>query len=344
MSVLTDLVKAFSGRSVLVFGDVMLDEYLWGVVTRISPEAPVPVVEAVRRSYAAGGAANVAVNVAALDGRAYLCGVVGRDVQRNHLLSELATHNIDAEGLLVDESRPTTTKTRIIANSQQVVRVDAERRETLPAELETALLERAEKVMVEADVCLLSDYGKGVVSRGAAERFIALARRAGRPVLVDPKGTDYSKYRGATLVTPNVQEVERAVNRQAGDERELHEIARELLKVLEEGSLLVTRGAQGMSLFQGGHDVFSVPAMARQVFDVTGAGDTAISALALALASGGTLEQSARIANYAAGLVVGKVGTAYLTRDELAAAVGSDPSMSPPLEKDNVREQMAAGY
>jgi rfaE bifunctional protein kinase chain/domain len=319
---LADLVAALSGRRVLIVGDVMLDEYIWGEVQRISPEAPVPVVEVHRRTCAPGGAANVAANVASLGGQPLLGGVVGRDPQAAQLRDEMAQRGIDAAGLIVDEDRQTTTKTRIVAHSQQVVRVDAEQRAPLRPELEDALLSWIERVLHIADACVLSDYAKGAVSPRLAEDFIRLAREAGKPVIVDPKGTDYAKYRGATVVTPNVREAERALNREINSHADLAEVGRHLLGVLEGSVLLITRGAEGMSLFMDQVNPLHIPAVARNVFDVTGAGDTVIGALALALAAGASLDQAAQLANHAAGIVVGKVGTATVTVEELIAECG----------------------
>ena len=316
---LADLVAALAGRCVLIVGDVMLDEYIWGEVQRISPEAPVPVVVVRRRTCAPGGAANVAANVASLGGRALLGGVVGQDPQAAQLREALAERGVDPAGLIVDGDRPTTTKTRVVAHSQQVVRVDSERRTSLRAELEDALLSWVEEALDIADACVLSDYAKGVVSPQLAAGFIRLARGAGKPVIVDPKGTNYARYRGATVVTPNVREAEQALNREINGRADLLEVGRHLLGVLQGGALLITRGSQGMSLFVNGADVTHIPAVARNVFDVTGAGDTVIGTLALALAAGIGLEQAARLANLAAGIVVGKVGTATVTVEELMA-------------------------
>lgn len=315
------ILANFPGKCVLIVGDVMLDEYIWGEVRRISPEAPVPVVEAHRRTYAPGGAANTAGNVVSLGGRALLAGVVGRDQQAEKLFEALMQTSVDTDGLIVDDERPTTTKTRIVAHNQQVVRVDSEQRAPLRIELEDALLRWVEERLADADACVLSDYDKGVVSPRLAKHFIHLAREAGKPVIVDPKGTDYAKYRGATVVTPNVHEAERALNHQINSDSDLLEVAQRLLDILESSALLITRGSQGMSLFLNGAEVTHIPAVARNVFDVTGAGDTVVSALAMALAAGATLEQAARLANLAASIVVGKVGTATVTRDELLEVI-----------------------
>lgn len=318
---LRNLMAGFPGRRVLILGDVMLDEYIWGDVKRISPEAPVPVVNIQRRTHVPGGAGNTAANVASLDGVALLASVVGRDYQAEELISALNSCGVEADGLVKDPNRLTTTKTRIVAHNQQVVRVDCERTSALSASLEDTLLQWIERQLKEVSACVLSDYAKGVVSVRMAERYIRLARGAGKPVVVDPKGTDYSKYRGATLVKPNLHEAERASKLEITGETSLLEVGQRLSTILEGSALLITRGAEGMTLFRSGSPPVHIPTVARNVYDVTGAGDTVISTLALSLAAGGTLEQAAQLANMAAGIAVGKVGTAMVKREELLAEV-----------------------
>lgn len=318
---LTDLVAAMRGHSVLILGDVMLDEYVWGEVRRISPEAPVPVVEARRRTYTPGGAANVAANVAMLGGRVYLGSVIGRDASGECLRQLLIEHGVEVSGLIESAERPTTTKTRILAHNQQIARVDTEERCAVNGESEDALANWLAAQIANAEVCIVSDYGKGVVSARLTQVLIQTARQANKPVVVDPKGTDYSKYRGATLVTPNVFEAERAANLEISQDGNLTQIVGRLRSTLDDSALLITRGAEGMSLFMSGGAPIHVPAIARQVFDVTGAGDTVIGTLALALAAGAPMETAVRLANIAAGIVVGKVGTAAVTPEELVCAV-----------------------
>ena len=317
------LAAAFRGQRVLVLGDIMLDEYIWGEVRRISPEAPVPVVEMSRRTYVPGGESNTAANVAALGGQPYLLGVVGEDYHANCLREALTRSGIDHLGLCVDETRLTTTKTRIVAHSQQVVRLDCEQRTSLSARLEDELLRQAETRLAEVEACIISDYGKGLVSERLARQFIRLARQAGKPVVVDPKGTDYGKYCGATVVKPNAHEAETVAKQPITDEASLAEVGRRLLEILDGSALLITRGAQGMSLFRGREPAVHIPTLARHVFDVTGAGDTVASVLALGLAASGSLEESMHLANRAASIVVGKVGTATVTVEELLAEVRS---------------------
>jgi D-glycero-beta-D-manno-heptose-7-phosphate kinase len=311
------LSTAFCSKRILIVGDVMLDEYVWGKVRRISPEAPVPIVETYSQTYVPGGAANAAANVACLGGQALLSGVVGRDQSAEKLREALRQSGVNPEGLIVDEQRPTTTKTRIIAQNQQVVRVDSERRELLRIDLEDLLLQWIESRMAHAHALVLSDYDKGVISPKIAKRCIWLARQAGKPVIVDPKGAHYSKYRGATVLTPNIHDAERASKCEINSNADLRKVGQQLSKVLEGSALLITRGCQGMALFLNGIETLQVPAIARHVFDVTGAGDTVVSTLALALAAGISLEDAVELSNRAAGIAVSKFGTTPVTMGEL---------------------------
>lgn len=318
---LHDIIAAFPGKRVLVVGDVMLDEYIWGEVRRISPEAPVPVVMGRSQAYLPGGAANVASNIANLSGIPVLCGAVGTDSHAALLRHALEERDVDTTGLVVDEKRPTTTKTRILAQSQQVVRVDWEITNAFSADIEQAIMSWAEERMSGVSAFVLSDYAKGVASVRLSEHLLCLAREKNVQAVVDPKGRDYTKYRGATVVTPNIHELEQAINRDIVDDIELQDYEGGILEVLNGAALLITRGVQGMSLLTNTMSEIRIPAVARSVFDVTGAGDTVIGILALALSAGATLEQAARLANFAAGIVVGKVGTATVTREELIACI-----------------------
>jgi D-beta-D-heptose 7-phosphate kinase/D-beta-D-heptose 1-phosphate adenosyltransferase len=318
---LRTLVRAFAHKRILILGDVMLDEYLWGEVRRISPEAPVPVVELRRRTYLPGGAANTAANVLSLEGKALLGGVVGRDHQAGALREKLLQLGADADGLVEDPERVTTTKTRILAHHQQVTRVDVEQSTPLAIEREDALLAWAARNLPRADACILSDYAKGVVSPRLAAQFIALARQAGKPVIVDPKGIHLAKYRGATLIKPNSHEAERFCKIEMTEEAQVLEAGRLLQHALPGTAILITRGAEGMSLFLDQAAPLHVSSVARDVFDVTGAGDTVASVLALALAAAASIPQAAMVANHAAGIVVGKVGTSTVSTSELLAAL-----------------------
>lgn len=316
------LLQDFANVSVLVIGDVMLDEYVWGDVQRISPEAPVPVVEFRTRSHVVGGAANAAANVASLSGHALLGGVVGPDIEADILRDELTKSHIDAH-LVTDGDRPTTTKTRIIGGSQQILRIDREERNQIYHETESSLLEWAKGRLPSIDCVLISDYGKGVVTHGLCKGLMDLARTGKKPVVVDPKGRDYSKYMGATVVTPNVMEVRLAVEPVSFSSGDLEDDVSRLHSLLDGTSFLVTRGPEGVSLFRPDGSAMHIPARERNVFDVTGAGDTFAATVALALAAEATLEEAAALANTAAGLVVGKVGTGTVDLSELDSELGA---------------------
>lgn len=316
---MTELSR-LGGATVLTVGDVMLDEYIWGEVTRISPEAPVPVVEIRRRTYAAGGAANVAVGIRALGGRTFLAGVTGDDPPATVLRQGLEAAGVGTDPLVVDRSRPTTSKTRVIAHAQHVVRADYERCHPLPAAVEQALLHRVSDLIVQSDAVVLSDYKKGVVSETVAGHVIEVAVANGKPVVVDPTGRDYTVYRGATVITPNAEEAGHAAHVHIEGEEDLLEAATRLSAACDGAALLVTRGAAGMTLFCG-NDPLNVPTQARDVYDVTGAGDTVVAMLAVALGRHRTLEEAVVLANAAAGIVVGKVGTSTVTLEELERGI-----------------------
>ncbi len=311
------LLEAFPGKRVVVVGDIMLDEYVWGSVRRISPEAPVPVVEVQRREFVPGGAANTAVNVAGLSGQAMMFGIVGQDEAGMRVQEALHTNGVNTDGILVDNCRPTVTKTRIVAHSQQVVRVDHEQRTPLSRILEDALLEKITAGLEVADVCILSDYAKGLVSAHFAQELIGRACRFSKPVVVDPKGIDFSKYRGAQVIKPNLHEVSQVLSWELDGPDRLLAAGRRLLEILQGGAVLITQGAEGMSLFMPGAEAVHIPTEAREVYDVTGAGDTVASTLAMALAVGAQLEQAAWLASCAAGIVISKVGTASVSLDDL---------------------------
>jgi D-glycero-beta-D-manno-heptose-7-phosphate kinase len=316
---LQSLPAKLSGQRILILGDVILDEYVWGHVERISPEAPIPVVEIRKRTYRPGGAANVAANVAAMGGRALLGSVIGADVSGKKLVETLATHDVDCTGLIANAKRPTTTKSRVIVQNQQIVRLDEERRNALSVELEDRLLDWMDRVLPEADACVLSDYAKGVVTRRLARAFILKARMANKPVIVDPKKKDLAVYRGATVIKPNTREAERAINKPLPDRTSVLQSCSELTEGLDDDTaLLITCGIEGMVLLRPGALPVQMPSVARQVFDVTGAGDTVISVLAVSLAAGVGLEKAVELANAAAGIAVTKIGTSTLTLEELA--------------------------
>jgi rfaE bifunctional protein kinase chain/domain len=307
------------GAKVLSVGDVMLDEYVWGHVSRISPEAPVPVVEVERRTHLPGGAGNTAAGVAALEATSLLCSILGDDSAGDRLQSALADCGIDCGGVVVEGGRATTIKTRVIAHSQQVVRTDFEERRAPAEAVEDQLVASIAEAVEEVDAVVISDYAKGVVSPRVARTTIDAARARSIPVVVDPKGRDYAKYCGATVLTPNVLDTERAANIHIETQDDLLEAGRRLRELLDGAQLLVTRGAEGMTLLSA-EGAVDIAAEAHDVYDVTGAGDTVVAVLAVALARRVAIEEALRLANAAAGLAVARVGAARITLDELVAA------------------------
>ena len=312
MNALPDFARA----RVLVVGDVMLDRYWFGDVNRISPEAPVPVVLVRRIEERAGGAANVARNIAALGGRVSLLAVIGDDEPGKALEGLLADSGVDAV-LHRDAELSTTVKLRVVGHQQQLLRIDFERAPSKEALAEK--LGEYERLVDEADAVVLSDYGKGGLAH--VSRMIELARAHGKPVLVDRKGSDYARYRGATVLTPNRSEFREVAGRWT-DEADLASRARKLRADLDLEALMVTRSEEGMSLFTAS-EARHEPTRAREVYDVSGAGDTVIATLSLMVAAGASLASAMRVANHAAGIVVGKLGTAVVHREELLESLAS---------------------
>ncbi len=312
------LVSSFPDKRVLVLGDLMLDQYIRGTVGRISPEAPVPVVRVAAESSIPGGAGNVAANLAALKARVSILGVVGEDPAGQELLSHFSGLGIDTGPIVLDPRRVTSQKCRVIAERQQVVRYDRETAEPLDSALEDKLLSRLTAALKDAQALILSDYGKGVLTPRVLRTAIGMARRARLPVTVDPKIEHFKRYRQVTCITPNLHEAWSGMRRtpQAGVDA-IERLGRDILKILRSESVLITRGPDGMSLFRDGGRVRHIPTRAREVFDVTGAGDTVISTLTLALACGAPIGHAAAVSNYAAGIVVGKLGTATASIPEL---------------------------
>ncbi len=310
-------------RRVLVVGDLMLDEFLWGRVSRISPEAPVPVVEVTRQSFHLGGAGNVAANVRALGGRAALVGLVGDDAAGERVRQALREAGIEARLAVSEAGRPTTVKTRIVAHSQQVVRADREDASELTGRPAAEIRQALREELSGSDALVVSDYQKGVVSAALLRQALPLARRRRLSVLVDPKLRHFHLYRGVTLVTPNQLEAEQATGLRLRSERDLLAAGRRILSRLRCRGALITRGEHGLTLLERGRPPLHVKAAAREVFDVTGAGDTVIAAASLALAAGASLAEAATLANLAAGVVVGKVGTALASPAEVLAALSA---------------------
>ncbi|HEX8143409.1 MAG TPA: D-glycero-beta-D-manno-heptose-7-phosphate kinase [Pyrinomonadaceae bacterium] len=325
-----EIVRRMRDCSVVVLGDVMLDEFMWGDVIRISPEAPVPVVEIRRESAHLGGAANVLANLVALGARASVVGVVGDDAAGERLRRELleASPAQTDELIVVDSSRPSTVKTRIIAHSlahsQLVVRVDREQRTSVDSQTEDRIISVLRRAIKEVNAFVVSDYDKGAVTPRILSEILPLAYGRGIPVLVDPKIRNFDAYRPATLITPNHHEALRQTNTEEDTDEGLRHAAELIRERLGCDSVLITRGERGMMLLESGREPIYVETVAREVYDVTGAGDTVIATLAASLAAGATMLESAILANHAAGIVVGKVGTATASGDELVGSIERD--------------------
>jgi D-glycero-beta-D-manno-heptose-7-phosphate kinase len=313
------IISGFRGKRILVVGDAMLDLYIQGEVERISPEAPVPVVRISAETRVPGGSANVANNISSLGGLPILAGIIGSDPAGRQLKILLRGRKIDGRALLVDPGRPTVTKSRVVAGHQQVVRIDRESPGDIRPELKKKLLSTIREIPGKIDGVILEDYGKGVVDQDLIDRLIAFARKRGCFLVVDPNGRHRFSYRGARLVSPNLKEALELAR--LGGEVALGLLGRTLVRKWGSDSVLITLGEEGMCLFEQRKKLFQIPTVAREVFDVSGAGDTVIGTIALALASGANLRQASRIANCAAGVVVGKLGTATLTTDELLSAL-----------------------
>ena len=326
MNVLLDRCLQEPRPRVLVIGDVMCDIYLWGTVSRISPEAPVPVFESMERHPALGGAANVAANLRELGCEVSLLSVIGADAAGQEIRTLLDKLGIGATWLVEDPSRPTTEKTRLMAHQQQMMRLDREHRLPLDKAMTKRVCEHAQALLPYVDGVVCSDYRKGMCTPDVLDPIFEQARKAGLPIIVDPKARDFSLYRGATVVKPNLMEVEQASGMGLEDEADIEEAAALLCRQSQAEALLVTRGKDGMSLFQPQQAPLHIPANARDVFDVTGAGDTAVAAFSMAVLSGLSFADAALLANTAAGIVVGKVGTGAVSPIELRAALQQQES------------------
>jgi D-beta-D-heptose 7-phosphate kinase/D-beta-D-heptose 1-phosphate adenosyltransferase len=302
---------------VLILGDVMVDEYLHGKVDRISPEAPVPVVDVSSTRLLLGGAANVAANILALGDTPLLLGVVGNDDAAGQLSALMQDRGIGTELLVADDSRPTTKKTRVIAHGQQVVRADFEKRHDLDSDVEQRVIDRFESVIDDCGAVILSDYGKGVFTLSLLEHVIATCRRRDVFVAVDPKETRFHHYKRVSLITPNHHEAGFAYGQRINTPDDLHEVGEGLLKKLEAMAILITRGSEGMSLFRQDDSPTHIPTYARRVYDVTGAGDTVIATYVSAICGGADLVEAAIMANAGAGVTVAEVGTATVTVEQL---------------------------
>ena len=315
---LQQVIHRFQQAALLVIGDVMIDEYIWGKVSRISPEAPVPVIDVASQSQRLGGAANVIHNIVSLGGKAYLGSMTGDDATGETLRKMLADIGVPTEHLLIDPARPTTIKTRIIAHHQQVARLDREVRSDTTPEQTAQMIATVKALLPHIHGIVLEDYGKGVVTGELVQEVVALARKHGKVVSVDPKTHHFDRYAGVTVMTPNHHEAGGAAQITIDSHAKLLEAGKRLLERLQCEFVLITRGEDGMSLFDRDRQIVThVPAVAQEVFDVTGAGDTVIAALTLGLAAGADPVDAVLLSNAAAGVVVGKVGTATVNQDEL---------------------------
>jgi len=318
---LRQFIDRFPQASVLVVGDLILDHYVMGRVSRISPEAPVPVVHVESETRRPGGAANVFNNILALGGKADLCGVIGADESGRLLLKELSGKRSGRGGVVIDHDRPTTRKSRVIAHNQQIVRYDIESRQELKAPLQRKILRYVESRLREISCLVVSDYAKGVITSALMSELTRLAALRRIAVVVDPKVEHFGYYKGVTVITPNHLEATQAAGVHGDDDQTIDQAGTVIRQRLGCQSVLITRGEKGMSLYEGNGSSWHLPTKARQVYDVTGAGDTVVGTLALALSTGAGMRESAMLANYAAGIVVGMVGTATVTPKQLAEAL-----------------------
>ncbi|MBF0215585.1 MAG: D-glycero-beta-D-manno-heptose-7-phosphate kinase [Candidatus Omnitrophica bacterium] len=311
------ITDKFAQKRIMVVGDLLLDQYIWGNVSRISPEAPVPVVWVKKEGYVPGGSCNVANNLVSLGAKVLLAGVIGDDSLGDILKGKLSEKNIDIKGILVDHNRPTSLKTRVIAHNQQVVRIDRESVDVLDERIANGISDYVKENIDGVDGVIIEDYGKGVITPKVLRNIVPLIRRKKKIVSVDPKEDHFSYYRGVTVITPNHSEAEKAYGAKMETDEKIRTAGVKLLKRLGTESILLTLGEKGMMLFEKDKVPYAIPTVAREVYDVSGAGDTVIAVYTLSLASGGAPRLSAHLANSAAGIVVGKIGTAAIQIEEL---------------------------
>ena len=304
---LIQILNKFKEKNILVIGDIMLDKYIFGDVERISPEAPVQIVNVKEEKFIPGGAANVANNIAALNANAFMIGVIGNDNEAIILLNELKKRNINTEGIITDNQKPTTQKVRVLGQKQQLLRIDYEKKDYLNKETESKIITFIKEKIEKIDAIIISDYAKGVITKNLMENIKKLAEN--KIIIVDPKPKHKDFYKNTTLITPNLKEA-----------KEMADNEEDLIKELNT-SILVTKGEKGMSLLEKDGNITNIPTKAKEVYDVSGAGDTVVATLALALASNATLKQAAILANHAAGITVGKIGTSTVTIEEIKGSL-----------------------
>lgn len=318
---LTKFIPRFKGKKILIIGDIMLDEHIWSKVSRISPEAPVVVADVQKISHVPGGSGNVAANIKTLGGVPLLFGIIGHDSSGEKLIKALKDMGIETKFILRDKNRPTILKSRIIAGSQQVVRVDREDRSTISEETSSVFLQNVLKQISSSDAVIISDYGKGITTPKTCQAVIGLCRKLKKPVLIDPKGSDYKKYFGATIITPNLLEAEKATGIKIHDEKTLKKAGENLLKTIKSSYVLITKSEAGMSLFQKNGKTIDISGIKREVFDITGAGDSVISTLALSLSCGVGIKDACELSNLAGSIKVTKIATQPVGHEELTSAL-----------------------
>ena len=311
-----ELFKKFSKTGVLVIGDLMVDQYIWGKVKRISPEAPVPVVEVTKENLLLGGAANVAHNLQSLGGKVFIAGTIGSDDTGKILTNKLTEKGFNTEGIIIDSERPTTVKTRVIANSQQVVRFDKEVKSDISKSTTSLLLEYVEFCLPHIKGIIISDYCKGLITKSLVKKILDITKSKVF-IATDPKIGHFNYYKNLSLLTPNLNEASFGSGIEIKDEETLVDAGRELIKKLNCKSLIITRGDEGMTIFEKSNSITHIKTYAREVYDVSGAGDTVIATLTLCHSAGLSLKEAAVVANHAAGIVVGKLGTAVTNQEEI---------------------------
>jgi rfaE bifunctional protein kinase chain/domain len=319
---LKEYIDKFSEARVLVIGDIIMDEYVWGDVSRISPEAPVPVVQVRSETKMLGGAANVIHNITTLGAKPTLCGIVGGDQTGKEILNKINKMGLNSDGIVIEQGRTTSIKTRVVARNQQVVRFDRESRTHIKPENTESLLSFIERNLDGLDAIVVADYGKGVITASLMEGLRKLIQDSSVIITVDPKTGNFEYYQGVDVITPNHHEAGAFCRFEIMDEETLAKAGKQILHELDCRSVLITQGKDGMTLFESGGEPNHIPTVAKKVFDVTGAGDTVISAFSLALASGLDLKSAAILANFAAGIVVGEVGTSAVSAEELKKIIG----------------------
>lgn len=314
-----NIIKNFSSKKILVVGDIMLDKFVWGNVERISPEAPVPVVEVIKETELAGGCGNVAKNIVSLGGKSIVATVIGDDENGLKLKQIMVGSGVNVSGMFLDKIRPTTIKTRIIAHNQQMVRIDKELKSQISSPVYEEIIDFIKDQSDNVDAILVSDYGKGMITRKLVETCVEIAHKKDIPVSVDPKIEHFMDYKRVTVLTPNTNEATLGMRwpKKPQTEEEICVLGKKILAKLKPEAVVITRGEKGMSVFEENSKIYHIPTRAREVYDVTGAGDTVIATLTLALSSGASMAVGCEIANYAAGVVVGKVGTATVSPQEL---------------------------